>query len=138
MPSINPIPSRSIFRPAIVRFLGSLLGAVILGNSVALAAGQPAATPDPVKWKQTLSERGVGKWVDVKAVNISGRISGVLTAIHDDSFEVTPNGAKPITIQYSQVSEIRNRMSHRGKVWTWVVVGAIAWMVIGIVGAKTT
>jgi hypothetical protein len=138
MPSINPIPSRSIFRPAIVRFLGALLSAVILGNSVALAAGQPGFTPDPAKWKKTLSERGIGKWVDVKAVNVSGTASGVLTAIHDDSFEVTPNGVQPITIQYSQVSEIRNRMSHRGRVWTWVVVGVIAWFVIGIVGAKTT
>ena len=94
----------------IVRAIASVLAVVLLGNSVALAAGAPKVKTamDPVKLKQALAARGVGK--SVKVTELDGTtVSGNLTAIRDDAFDVTlKKVTQPITISYSQVSKEGN------------------------------
>jgi hypothetical protein len=89
----------------IVRAIASVLAVVLLGNSVAFAAGTAL---DPVKLKQKLTARGVGK--SVKVTELDGTtVSGSLTAIRDEAFDVTLKKAtQPTTISYSQVSKEGN------------------------------
>ena len=94
----------------IVRAIASVLAVVLLSNSVALAAGAPKVKTamDPVKLRQALATRDIGK--SVKVTELDGTtVSGNLTAIRDDAFDVTVKKAtQPITISYSQVSKVGN------------------------------
>lgn len=126
-----------VFRSATVRSLGVLLSVGMIGDSFARAAGQRDVAQTPTEIKQVIEKRGVGKPIVVKEHNVKKSVSGNLTAVHVDSFEVTPNGGAAITIQYSDVLEVRNGMSHRQKVWMWVGIGVVIWVTIAIVGAHT-
>ena len=107
---IFPLNFDSLRPLQIVRTIASVLAVVLLGNSVALAAGAPKVKTamDPVKLKQALAARGIGK--SVKVTELDGAtVSGDLTAIRDDAFDVTlKKAAQPITISYSQVSKLGN------------------------------
>ena len=128
---------RSPFGFATLRFPAMSLSVVLLGNSLVLAADQPVPPPDPAKVKQMLTKRGVGNPVEVSQINVSGKVKGVVTAIHEDNFEVTPKGGAAVTISYAHVQDVRIGMSHRQKVWIWVAVGAIIWIVIGVTSHLT-
>jgi hypothetical protein len=95
----------NVRRLRIVRAIAGVLAVVLLGNSVALAAGKPA---DPVKVKQSVSSRGIGK--KVKVTEMDGRtVSGRLSLIGDDTFQVAPNnGAPAVTITYASVYKVGN------------------------------
>jgi hypothetical protein len=95
---------------------------VLLSNSVAFAANTAL---DPVKLKQNLTTRGIGK--SVKVTELDGTtVSGNLMAIRDDTFDVTLKKAtQPITISYSQVSKEGN-----GGLTTGAKIG----IVVGCVG----
>jgi hypothetical protein len=108
------------------RGIAAVLAVVLVGNSVAFAAGAPL---DPVKLEQKLTARGIGK--SVKVTELDGTIvSGRLTAIRDDAFEVTVKKAtQPITIPYAQVSKVGNGgLSTGAKIG--IVVGSVAVIVV--------
>jgi hypothetical protein len=89
----------------IVRAIAAVLAVVLLGNSVAFAAVRVA---DPVKLKESLRSRGIGKKVRVTEMD-GTTVSGRLALIGDDTFQVAPNnGAPAATIAYSQVYKVRN------------------------------
>jgi hypothetical protein len=107
---IFPLNFDSLRPLHIVRAIASVLAVVLLGNSVALAAGAPKVKTamDPAKLKQALTTRGIGK--SVKVTELDGTtVSGSLTAIRDDAFDVTLKKAtQPTTISYPQVSKEGN------------------------------
>jgi sulfur transfer complex TusBCD TusB component (DsrH family) len=116
----------------LVRAIVAVLAVVLLGNSVALAAaGAPKVkiAMDPVKLKQALTARGIGK--SVKVTELDGTtVSGNLTAIRDDAFDITLKKAtQPITISYSQVSKVGN-----GGLSTGAKVGIAVLCVAVVVG----
>ncbi|HUD21712.1 MAG TPA: hypothetical protein VMQ60_02610 [Acidobacteriaceae bacterium] len=118
----------------IVRAIAAVLAVVLLGNSVAFAAGAPKVKTamDPVKLKQTLTTRGIGK--SVKVTELDGTtISGNLTAVLDDAFDVTLKKAtQPVTISYSQVSKVGN-----GGLTTGAKVGIVILCVTAVVVIAT-
>ena len=107
---IFPLNVDSLRPLNIVRAIAAVVAVVLLGNSVAFAAGAPKVKTamDPVKLKQALTARGIGK--SVKVTELDGAIvNGNLTAIRDDALDVTVKKAtQPITISYSQVSKVGN------------------------------
>ena len=120
----------------IVRAIASVLAVVLLGNSVALAAGAPKVktATDPVKLKQKLTTRGIGK--SVKVTELDGTTaSGNLTAIRDDAFDVTLKKAtQPITISYSQVSKEGNGgLTTGAKIGVVVVCVVVVAVVVAVV-----
>lgn len=84
----------------IFRGIAAVLAVVLLGNSVAFAAGTAL---DPVKLKQKLTTRGIGN--SVKVMELDGTtVSGNIAAINDDNFQVSvKQAAQPVTISYAQV-----------------------------------
>jgi len=64
---------------------------------------------DPVKLKQMLLKRGIGKRIEVLELGDIAAM-GKLTAIHDDRFEITPDGrgAQAVSIPYSEVTFAEN------------------------------
>jgi hypothetical protein len=98
----------------------------LLGNSVALAAGTAL---DPVKLKQALTDRGLGKGIKVTELD-GATVSGSLAAIRDDAFDVTVKKAtQPITISYSQVSKVGNSgLSTGAKIG--IIVGCVTVAVV--------
>jgi hypothetical protein len=96
---------RSMLRSIALRGVAAVLALMLAGNSVAWAAGPPRAL-DPAKLKQTLMRRGIGMGFKVREVD-GTRVTGVLIAIHDDSFEITAKGtAQAVSIPYAEVSAI--------------------------------
>jgi hypothetical protein len=82
----------------------------IFGSSTASAR----VLLDAVTAKQALQKRGIGKPVTITESD-GAYVTGILTALHDDSFEVTPRKATtPTTIAYAQVTEIHNGKSKNG------------------------
>jgi hypothetical protein len=106
----------------IVRAIASVLAVALLGNSIAFAAGTPL---DPFKLKQKLTARGIGK--SIKVTELDGSIvSGNLTAIRDDAFDVTLKKAtQPTPIAYSQVSKVGNGGLSTGAM-IGIAVGVVA------------
>jgi hypothetical protein len=119
---IFPLNFDSSHSLRIVRAIAPVLAVVLLSNSVAFAANTAL---DPVKLKQNLTTRGIGK--SVKVTELDGTtVSGNLMAIRDDTFDVTLKKAtQPITISYSQVSKEGN-----GGLTTGAKIG----IVVGCVG----
>jgi hypothetical protein len=118
----------------IVRGIAAVLAVVLVGNSVALAAGR---APDPVKLKQKLTIRGIGN--SLKVTELDGTtVSGSLTAIRDDAFDVTLKKAtKPTTISYSQVARVDNvRMSTGTKIGIVVLCLGVAAAIVAVIGVK--
>ena len=135
---IFPLNFDSLHPLHIVRAIASVLAVVLLGNSVALAAGAPKVKTamDPVKLKQALAARGVGK--SVKVTELDGTpVSGNLTAIRDDAFDVTlKRAAQPITISYSQVSKEGNGgLTTGAKIGVVVVCVVVVAVVVAVVFA---
>jgi len=98
----------------------------MLCNSTAFAG---RVLLDAVSAKQALTQRGIGKWVRITESDGTS-VTGVLTALDDDSFEVTPRRAKaPTTIDYTQVAEVHNdkaKTSHpRNNEKVAIVVGVV-------------
>lgn len=120
---LSLVPARPI---RILRAIASVLALVLLSNSVAFAA---ATALDPVKLKQKLTTRGVHN--SVKVTELDGTIvSGNLTAIRDDAFDVTVKMAtQPITIPYSQVSKLGN-----GGLSTGAKIGITVSCVVAVAG----
>jgi hypothetical protein len=136
---IFPLNVDSLRPLHIVRAIASVLAVALLGNSVALAAGAPKVITamDPVKLKQALTTRGIGK--SVKVTELDGTtVSGNLTSIRDDAFDVTLKKAtQPITISYTQVSKEGNGgLSTGAQIGIGIVcvvgVAAVIAVVIGI------
>ena len=117
----------------ILRTVAAALSFMLVSNSIAWAAGTPL---DPVKLKQTLTQRGIGKGVKVKELDGTS-VTGVLTGIHDDSLEITPaKTVQTITIQYAQVSAVHNAgMSAGAKVGIGILIGAGAFCTLIVVVA---
>jgi hypothetical protein len=121
----------------LVRAIAAVLAVVLLGNSVALAAGAPKVKTamDPVKLKQTLTGRGLGKGIKVTELDRTQQ-AGILTAIHDDTFEVVPNEkeAKVVVIPFAQVSAVRNTgMSAGAKVGIVILCVTVVAGIIAVV-----
>jgi len=59
--------------------------------------------------KQVLTKRGVGKLVRITELDGTS-VTGILTALHDDDFEITPNSAQKTStkISYAEVTEVHN------------------------------
>ena len=128
-----PLNFDSLHPLHIVRAIASVLAVVLLGNSVAFAAGKAL---DPVKLEQKLTARGVGK--SVKVTELDGTtVSGSLTAIRDDAFDVTLKKAtQPITISYSQVSKEGNGgLTTGAKIGVVVVCVVVVAAVVAVVFA---
>jgi hypothetical protein len=131
---IYPLNFDSLHPLHIVRAIASVLAVVLLGNSVAFAAGKAL---DPVKLEQKLTARGVGK--SVKVTELDGTtVSGNLTAILDDAFDVTLKKAtQPITISYSQVSKEGNGgLTTGAKIGVVVVCVVVVAVVVAVVFAS--
>jgi hypothetical protein len=64
---------------------------------------------DPVKLKQMLLKRGIGKRIEVLELGDRG-VMGKLTAIQNDGFEITPDGrgAQAVSIPYPEVTFVEN------------------------------
>ncbi len=124
---MRPASARRLhaFRFGWVISVALILG--IIANDTAFAARMLL---DAVSAKQALTKRGIGKFVRVTESDGSS-VTGVLTAIHDDNFEVTPRrSTTPTTIAYAQVTEIHNDKSktahaHNGQ-GVAIVVGVVA------------
>jgi hypothetical protein len=123
------IPPTCLNGPSFTRLFRSIAAFLVLtlaANSVAFAA-----PPDPVKVHNKLTERGVGKGVKINEAD-GTTVTGTLTAIHNDDFEITPAGATPpLTISYSQVSSVHNNgpgMSTGAKIG--IIVGCIVIVVV--------
>ena len=140
------IASHRVFRLNLVRVrlshifraIASVLAVVLLGNSVAFAAGAPTgkAAIDPAMLKQTLTTRGIGKGIKVKELDDT-TVVGTLIAIQDDSFQITPNHAvQPVTIQDANVKSIHNSgLSTGAKIGIGIGIGAgalLAFMLIDV------
>jgi len=128
---IFPLNVDSMHSLHIVRAIAAVLAVVLLGNSVALAAGAPKVKTamDPIKLKQALTDRGLGK--GIKVTELDGTtVVGNLTAIRDDAFDVTLKKAtQPTTISYSQVSKVGNGgLSTGAKIG--IVVGCVTVAVV--------
>jgi hypothetical protein len=131
---IFPLNFDSLRPLHIVRAIASVLAVVLLGNNVAFAAGKAL---DPVKLEQKLTARGVGK--SVKVTELDGTtVSGNLTAILDDAFDVTLKKAtQPITISYSQVSKEGNGgLTTGAKIGVVVVCVIVVAVVVAVVFAS--
>jgi hypothetical protein len=118
----------------VLRAIAIVLAVSLLGNNIAVAAGTPL---DPVNLKQKLTTRGIGK--SVKVTELDGTIvSGNLSAIRDDAFDVTVKKATlPVTISYSQVSKERNGgLSTGAKIGIAVGCVVVAAGVLAIVAAS--
>jgi hypothetical protein len=103
-----------------IRPIAAVLATILTVNSIALAA-----SPDPVNIHNKILERGIGKGVKIKEAD-GTIVTGNLTAIHGDSFEVVPlNATQPVTIAYTQVSAVHNsgHLSTGAKVG--IVVGCV-------------
>jgi hypothetical protein len=111
-----------------------LLGMAMLAGGAANASG-PTRPVNPVKLKRTLMKRGIGMGFKVKELD-GTRVTGVLTAIDDDTFEIAARGTtQTVSIAYTQVSAVHNdgdghggAASTTGKVATGFAIGA------GVVG----
>jgi hypothetical protein len=114
----------------IVRAIAAVLAVALLCNSVALAAaGAPKVKTamDPVKLKQALTDRGLGKGIKVTELDRTQQV-GILTAIHNDTFEVVANEkeAKVVVIPFAQVSAVHNTgMSAGAKVGIVILCVAV-------------
>jgi hypothetical protein len=101
----------SSYRSKMLRFqqgLAIVLMLAMLGNSTAFAG---RVLLDAVSAKQVLTKRGVGKLVRITESD-GTNITGMLTALHDDTFEVTPKSdPTSTTISYAQVTEVHNDKS---------------------------
>jgi hypothetical protein len=119
--TLNP---SSLHTLRVLRTISAGLSIMLVGNSVAFAAGVPL---DPVTLKQTLTHRGIGKGIKVKELD-GTTVSGTLTGIHDDSLEVAPGKTvQPVTIQYAQITSVHNTgMSTGAKVGIGVAIGVVA------------
>jgi hypothetical protein len=122
------------------RAVALILALCIFGNSAAYAT-QP---PNPNKLKHRLMKRGIGESIVV--IELDGtRVTGVISAIHDDSFEVAPREMlPPVAIAYAQVASLKNpgtsTMSKLGKGLgiagaVYLGAGIILLIVVGAVAA---
>jgi hypothetical protein len=140
------IASHRIFRLNLVRVrlshifraIASVLAVVLLGNSVAFAAGAPKVKTamDPAMLKQTLTTRGIGKGVKVKELD-GTIVVGTLTGIQDGNFQVAPKSAtQSITIQDANVASIHNSgLSTGAKIGIGIGIGVgglLAFMLIDL------
>jgi hypothetical protein len=116
-----------------VRATAAVLAVVLLGNSVAFAAG---TAPDPVKLKQKLATHGIGK--SVRVTELDGTtINGNIVAIRDDDFDLTvKKTAQPVTIAYSRVARIDNPLSTGAKIGIIVGIVVVIAAVVAIVAAS--
>ena len=94
---------------------------------------------DPVKLKQNLMKRGIGMGFKVKELD-GTMVTGVLTAIHDDTFEIAAKGTtQAVTIPYAQVAEVHNDEGHSsvaataGRVAKGAAIGAGAVAILVVV-----
>jgi hypothetical protein len=119
----------------IKRALSLLLTLAIFGNAMAYAAPRQL---DAAKAKETLIKRGIGNGVRITQSDGTD-VTGILAAIHDDSFEVTPlQASMPTTIPYAQVTGIHNDKSigaQMGKgrnnhVWRYIRIAAVVGLLI--------
>ncbi len=93
----------------------------ICSNGIALAARVPL---DAVMAKQALMKRGIGKGVKITESD-GTNVTGVLTGIHDDTFEVTPEKTFAATaIPYAKVVASHNDKSTVARVGKDVAIGA--------------
>src|ERR1035437_1388352 len=118
------------------RAIAAVLAVVLLGNSIAFAAGGPQVKKekDPAMLKKKLTIRGIGN--SVRVTELDGTtVSGDLTAIRDDAFDVTLKKAtQPITISYSQVSKEGNGgLTTGAKIGVVVVCVVVVAVVVAVV-----
>ena len=85
--------------------------AAVFAMTLAINCTCLAAPPTPAKLKLTLMKRGIGMGFKIKELD-GTTVTGVLTAIHNDTFEVTAKGTtQAIVIPYAQVSAVHNQGS---------------------------
>jgi hypothetical protein len=90
-------------RSLVVQFLVIAL----LGSTSPSASAAPRM-PDPDHMKKVLTKHGIGSKVKVKELD-GTQVSGVLTALRDNDFDLTPNGAvQPTSIAYTQVTKVQD------------------------------
>jgi len=78
-----------------------------------VASTRPPVPIDPVVAKRVIQDRGIGLGIRVTEVD-GTNIRGIITAIHEDTFEVTPKGVSQSTqVSFSGLTKIRNDGSSR-------------------------
>ena len=103
----------SIFRSPFRYVLRSLVLSLVCSISLASFATTPPVPIDPVVAKQVIQNRGIGRGIRVTEVG-GTNIRGIITAIHEDKFEVTPKGTIQSTqVSFSDLTKIRNDGSSR-------------------------
>jgi len=124
------IPSAQPFSP--LRLLAIVLLFSISLESIALPA--PLKAIDPAAAKQTIQKRGIGLGIRVTEVD-GTNVRGIITAIHDDTFDVTPVGmTQPTQIPFTQLAAIHNDgNSKAAKVGKGILIGAGIYFLLGIV-----
>ena len=105
------------------RVTAIILAAGLLSEGVAEAAKVPL---DPATTRRRVQARGIGQ--GMKVVEADGtHARGIISAIHDDSFEITPQGTAQATkIPFTQVTTLQNDggPSKKGALKTGVAIGA--------------
>ena len=102
----------SILRSSFRYLLRSLVLILVFSISIDCFALPPAPI-DPVAAKEAIQNRGIGRGVRVTEVD-GTNIRGIITAIHEDTFEVTPKGVSQSTqVSFSGLTKIRNDGSSR-------------------------
>jgi len=88
---------------------------------------------DPVKVKEALKKQGIG--MEVKLTETDGtHVTGILTAIHDTNFELTPkNTFQPTVISYEQVMAMQMGKSTIAKVGTGIGIASRVYLAVVVV-----
>ena len=122
---------RSSFR-SILRFLALTLVFSISLDS--LASVSPPVPIDPVVARHAIQNRGIGRGIHVTEVD-GTNVRGIITAIHEDTFEVTPKGTtQSTTIPFAQLVQIRNDgHSHALSIGQKILIGAGVFFIVSII-----
>jgi hypothetical protein len=115
-------------RPAIARALVLAL----LGSCLAEASAAPPL-PDPIQVRQMLMQRGIGNGVRITETD-GTRATGILTAIRDDSFDLTSKDTfQAMTIPYAKVSKVQGGKSTLAKVGKGIGISAMVYVAVVVV-----
>jgi hypothetical protein len=115
----------SIFRSSFRYLHRPLIFALLFGICLnSFATSRPPVPLDPVVAKQVIQNRGIGLGIRVTEVD-GTNIRGIITAIHEDTFEVTPKGTIQSTqVSFSGLTKIHNDGSSRtGRIVKGALIG---------------
>jgi hypothetical protein len=122
--------------PRLVRVTAFTLLLSLSLDAFAKSSHTPHAAIDPAQARQAIQKRGIGLGIRVAEVN-GTHVRGLITAIQEDTFDVTPAGTTQSTqIPFSDLIAIHNDgPTTKGKVVKGVAIAAGVYVAICVVAA---